>query len=199
MLQAYIRVSAIMTKWMFSSIFCIVAPFINKVLALASGLSGIAAVITLFIFWPHPFEARPFWILAGFSVSCMALLLFMEAIEFVVEMNQIKFMMQPYEGRLIDRIRNTLLGLAWFLALSIGSFYVFHLENGLEGGAIGFALFLGLGNLIGFGLMMKDGGAQVSDMLGDLFDRMKASLTLKRKPASAELGNVVQMRFTKRG
>ena len=198
MLQSYIRVSAIMTKWMFSSIFYIVAPFINKFLAIMSMLGFLASFMGLAIaMQSHQWLA--FWVCIGTSVVCMALLLLMEAVEFIVEMNQIRFMMQPYEGSLMDRIRNTLLGFAWFVALSIASFYAFHLGNGLEAGAIGFVFFIGFGNLIGLGLVMKNGGERFSEMVSDFIYRVKASLTFKRKPAPAEIRNVVQMRFTKRG
>lgn len=197
MLRAYIRVSAIMTRWMFSSIFYIVAPFINKILAFCSIGAFVASFLTLAVY-VQTGHGREFWILIGFSVFSMSLLLFLEAIEFAVEMNQVRFMMQPYEGSLIDRIRNTFLGFAWFVALSIGSFFAFHLMNELEAGTFGILFFMVIGNLLGFGLMMMDGGAQVSEMLGDFFDRIKASLTFKRKPVS-DVGNVVQMRLTKRG
>ena len=197
MLRAYIRVSAIMTRWMFSSIFYIVAPYINKFLALMSTLGFLASFMGLIIA-VQTHQWRIFWVCIGTSVICMALLLFMEAIEFMVVMNQVRFMIQPYEGSLLVRIRNTLLGFAWFVALSIGSFFAFHLMNELEAGTFGILFFMVIGNLLGFGLMMMDGGAQVSEMLGDFFDRIKASLTFKRKPVS-DVGNVVQMRLTKRG
>ena len=197
MLRAYIRVSAIMTRWMFSSIFYIVAPYINKFLSIMSTLGFLASFMGLIIA-VQTHQWRIFWVCIGTSVICMALLLFMEAIEFTVGMNQIKFMMQPYEGSLFYRIRNTLLGFAWFVALSIGSFFAFHLMNELEAGAFGVLFFMVIGNLLGFGLMVKDGGEKASEMLADFFYRVKASLTFKRKPVS-NVGNVVQMRFTKRG
>ncbi len=195
MLRAYIRVSAIMTKWMFSSIFYIVAPFINKFLGLMAMFGFLGSFIWLAVA-VQTHQWRIFWVCIGGSVFSMALLLFMEAIEFMVEMNQIRFMMQPYEGSLLVRIRNTLVGFAWFVALSVGSFYAFHLMNELEAGAIGIVLFMVIGNLLGFGMMMKDGGAKVSEMLADFFYRVKVSLTFKRKPVSG-IGNVVEMRFTK--
>ena len=197
MLRAYIRVSAIMTKWMFSSIFYIVAPYINIFLEWMSRLGFLASFIWL-VFAVQTHEWRIFWVCIGTSVICMALLLFMEAIEFTVGMNQIRFMMQPYEGSLLVRIRNTLLGFAWFVALSIGSFFAFHLMNELEAGAFGILFFMVIGNLLGFVLMMLDGGEKASEMLADSFYRVKASLTFKRKPVSGT-GNVVQMRLTKRG
>jgi hypothetical protein len=186
-----------MTKWMFSSIFYIVAPYINIFLEWMSKLGFLASFMGLIIA-VQTHEWRIFWVCIGTSVICMALLLFMETIEFTVGMSQIRFMMQPYEGSLLVRIRNTLLGFAWFVALSVGSFFVFHLMNELEAGAFGILFFMVIGNLLGLGLMMKEGGAQVSEMLGDLFDRIKASLTFKRKPV-ADVANVVQMRLTKRG
>ena len=198
MLQAYIRVSAVMTKWMFSSIFYIVAPFINKFLFLMSRLGFLSSFIWLIVA-VQTHQWRIFWVVIGASVISMALLLLLESVEFMVEMNQIGIMMQSYEGSLMVRIRNTIFGFAWFVALSIASFYAFHLMNELEAGAFGFLFFIGFGNLIGLGLVMKNGGERFSEMVSDFIYRVKASLTFKRKPAPAEIGNVVQMRFTKRG
>lgn len=191
MVNAYIRVTWGIVKWLFFIILCFVGPPFRFVFAWLGGASLIVDVICL-IGLDHPLHQRGFWIPAISGLVFMAIAVGIEIGTEVVAWNRGMELGTPSQGTWVSRLRNMTAGVGWFSILALAAFYGFHLHNGFEAAGVGLGLFMGMGFVVGLVMLIYQGGASVFVHVGTVFGGWKARIS--RNTASIEVGNVVPFR-----
>lgn len=191
MINAYIRVTWGIVKWLFFIILCFVGPPFRFVFALLGGASLIVDVVCLFGL-DHPFRERAFWIPAISGLVFMAIAIGIELGTEVIAWNRGMELGAAYEGTWTSRLRNTTAGLAWFSILSFAAYYGFHLHDGIEAIGEGLGLFMGIGLAVGLVSLIYQGGASIFVHGGTVLEGWKVRFS--RNASSIEAGNVVPFR-----
>lgn len=148
MLDAYIKATGGMIKWLVFILFNFVGPLIKGICLVLVVLSLFGTLIGLLVI-NHPFQMREWWAGLGLGVAGMAGLISYEIMITRMTMERIMGNGDEEETSGWLRLQNWLAGLALLSVFSAASFYYFHLLNVIEGLAFGYGWFLAVGTVLG--------------------------------------------------
>lgn len=148
MLDAYIKATGGMIKWLVFILFNFVGPLIKGICIVLVVLSLFGTLIGLLVI-NHPFQMRGWWGGLGLGVAGMAGLVSYEIMITRMTMERIMGNGDEEETSGWLRLQNWLAGLALLTVFSFASFYYFHLINVIEGLVFGYGWFLAVGVVLG--------------------------------------------------
>ncbi|HUW50029.1 MAG TPA: hypothetical protein VMV75_03350 [Sulfuricella sp.] len=160
MLDAYIKATGGMIKWLVFILFNFVGPLIKGICLVLVVLSLFATLLGLLVL-NHPFQMREWWGGLGLGVVGMAGLISYEIMMVRMTMERIMGNDEEEEASGWLRLQNWLAGLALLSVFSAASFYYFHLINIIEGLAFGYGWFLAVGVVVSVGRWLIRQGMNV--------------------------------------
>jgi hypothetical protein len=148
MLNAYIKATGGMIKWLVFILFNFVGPLI-KIICIFLAVIGLFGSLVGLLVINHPFQMRGWWGGLGLGVVGTAGLISYEIMITRMTMERIMGNGEKNESNGWLRLQNWLAGLALLSVFSAASFYYFHLINVIEGLAFGYGWFLSVGVVLG--------------------------------------------------